>query len=120
MHSSPQTNEANRCLISWFPVGILKSGWNANREDVPAVPGTLLYRLRPERVTSSPEVIQTFKTLMQEGGGIEPHRADTRLTAYEADSTPTGLRLPHQVPMLFEGIGKREWPRPDSNWHLRA
>jgi len=36
------------------------------------------------------------ESLMQEGGGIEPHRAVTRLTAYKAVSTPNGLRLPEK------------------------
>ena len=62
-------------------------------------PGALLHRRgllpRPERVTSSREAMNS-KSLMQEGGGIEPHRADTRLTAYKAASAPNGLRLPHQ------------------------
>jgi hypothetical protein len=76
---------------------ILQSGWNVYREGVPVLPGTLLHRLRPERVTSSPEEApEYFTNLMQEGGGIEPHRAYTRLTAYKAVSTPNGLRLPYQ------------------------
>lgn len=43
----------------------------------------------------------------EEGGRIELRRADTRLTAYKAASTPNGLHLPHQKPMRFEGIGRQ-------------
>lgn len=53
--------------------GILSAGWNGRREDVPFVPGTLLHRLRPERVTpSTKEVQQSFENL-NGGGGIRTH-----------------------------------------------
>lgn len=72
-----------------------------SREGVHVLPGTLLHSqwlcLRPERVTLSPleSALKPFEKFMQEGGGIEPHRAGTRLTAYKVVSTPNGLRLPH-------------------------
>lgn len=74
--------------------GILGNGWNVLREGVPVLPGTLLHRPRPERVTSSPSE-ETLKPLdnLQKGGRLEPHRADTRLTAYTAVSTPNGSRV---------------------------
>jgi|SRR5271166_6799545 len=36
------------------------------------------------------------QNLTKEGGGIEPHRAVTRLIAYKAASTPNRLRLPNK------------------------
>lgn len=54
----------------------------------------------------------TFSSFLlnSEGGGIEPHRADTRLTAYKAASTkPTGCALqiwgclPRLDPVSFSG-----------------
>ena len=54
-------------------MGILRLGWNGDREDVPFVPGTLLHRLGPERVTpSTKEVQQSFENLIG-GGGIRTH-----------------------------------------------
>jgi len=59
---------------------------------------TLLPMAQPTARESDLTVKESAKSpsrnLMQEGGGIEPHRAVTRLTAYKAVSTPNGLRLP--------------------------
>lgn len=56
---------------------------------------------RPTARESDPTVKESAESpnegLMQEGGGIEPHRAVTRLTAYKAVSTPNGLRLPKKA-----------------------
>jgi hypothetical protein len=107
-------------------VDIIETGWNAYREGVPVLPGTLLYRhrrcLRPERVTPHSERSRkSFSSLMQEGGRIELHRVSPRLTACKAVSTPNGLHLPRQrADALRRHRLTRGWRRgPDLNWRWR-
>jgi len=54
-----------------------------------------LHRLKAT-ASESKRITKSLGNLMQEGGGIEPHRAITRLTAYKAVSSPNGLRLPEK------------------------
>ena len=77
-------------------------GWP---DKYPAGHAALSPQARARDLTSE-EVLRLSKSLMQEGGGMKPHRAYTRLTVYEAVSTLNGLRLPYQWPVLFEGTGK--------------
>ena len=91
-------------------VGVCLGRLERIREDVPV--------LQPEHSLQSPqatesdhiskEVLQFSKSLMEEDGGIKPHRAHTRLTVYKAVSTLNGLRLPHQGRLCFPSRRHRQ------------
>src|SRR5579863_5079712 len=69
-----------------------QSGWNVFREDVPVLPGTLLYCQRPERVTTPLEgTSKSFRNL-NGGGGVRTHGSgvfldgDTRPDDYKSSA----------------------------------
>lgn len=98
-HCAGPTHTATSCGLAWSGIvlpqrQVLTIYWKW--PDIsPAGHAASSPQARARDLTSE-DVLEFYKSLMQEGGRIELHRACTRLSAYKAGSTPNGLRLPYQ------------------------